>query len=214
MRELLTASYGAALEMGGRRTVQELALSARPGESIYIYGSPDKCRLHFNVLCGLQAPERGRISLDGQDLYSMEPKALAGLRGNWIGAIPSGGGLIPELRMIDQVVLPMKLAGFSKEAMLSRLQELTCEAMPLHSLCNRSGSCNPRKQAYAAIFRAVIQKPKLLVIQGFLDDFDSSDANALWQTLLHHRGRESVLIYLSGAPAPKCVSWSQEIRLT
>lgn len=209
MEATIQACYTAALEAQGRRTMHTLELAAHAGQTIYLYGSPARRQLHFEVLCGLRKPGLGSVFLNGQDLYAQG----AAFRRDCIGAIPDGGGLIPELPMITQVILPMKLAGLGRDRILARLQELASDRMPLHSLYNLPGKGTPRKQACAALFRAVIQKPGLLVVNGFLDDFEEPDAGALWDTLLSLRPKDSVLIYLSGAPAPEQITWTQKWKL-
>lgn len=213
MEEILHACYTASLEERGRKTMQSLSLTACPGENLYFYGAERRCQLHFEVLCGLRKPDHGTVAADGQDLYSLPAQAAAAVRRDRIGAIPRDGGLIAELPMVTQVVLPMKLAGYDRDAMLSRLQELVSDKMPLHSLYNPPSRSAPRKQAYAAIFRAVLQKPKVIVINGFLDGFEELDADALWETLLSFRPKDSVLLYLSGAPAPERIHWTQKWKL-
>ena len=87
------------------------------------------------------------------------------------------------------------------------------EELPLDSLYNTPGRCTARKQAHAAILRAVICKPKVLVLNGLLDDLPDLDTDTLWHILWELRPENSVLIYLSGAPAPRQIRWTQELRV-
>ena len=213
MEEIIHASYSASLEEMGRRTMRSLNLTASAGENVYLYGSPNHCQLHFSILCGLKKPDFGAVFFQLQELHAMPDQAGAAFRRDYIGAIPQGGGLLPELSMIDQITLPMRLAGEESEVILSRLRELTSERMPLHSLYNLPGKCNPRKRAYASVFKAVIRNPQMIIVHGFMDECGELDADALWDTLLFFRPKDSVLIYLSGAPAPEQVQWTQRQKL-
>ena len=97
--------------------------------------------------------------------------------------------------------------------MLKAVRSLTSELLPPYDLYNTQGKCSGRKQAHAAILRAVICKPKVLAFNGFLDDLPDLDTDTLWRTLRKLRPEGSVLIYLSGAPAPKQVQWTRELRV-
>ena len=63
------------------------------------------------------------------------------------------------------------------------------------------------------MIRAVIRKPQVIVLNGFLDDLPDIDRDALWQAFHAIRPKDSVLIYLSGAPAPEQVNWTQMLRV-
>lgn len=213
MDDLINARYIADLKSSGRQDVKLLSIVGKPGDSIFINGSPKRCEAHFEVLCGLRKPDIGDVKICGRNLYEMAAQESADFRRDNIGAIPLDGGLIPELPMIDQVTLPMKLMGLDEETVLTEVRRLTSNLMPLHSLYNLPGKCNARKRSLSAILRAVICKPKLIIINGFLDDFPEIDTDALWRALLATRPKDSVLIYLSGAPAPEQVEWTQQLRV-
>lgn len=115
--------------------------------------------------------------------------------------------------MIDQIAFPMQTAGIGNGEILKAVKALTSELLPLDSLYNTPGRCTARKQAHAAILRAVICKPKVLVFNGFLDDLPDLDTDTLWHVLWELRPENSVLIYLSGAPEPRQIRWTQELRV-
>ena len=153
------------------------------------------------------------MKLCGINPYEMTAVETATFRRDTIGAVPQDLGLIPELRMIDQIALPMKLAGVDDETIIAEIRKLTSELMPLHNLFNIPGKCNTRKQAHAAMIRAVIRNPQIMVFHGFLDDVSDIDRDAIWQAFHTIRPQNSVLIYLSGAPAPEQVQWTQQLRV-
>ncbi len=207
----LTAHYRVGLEEKERKTMQHLDLEAEAGECIYLYGNAARRQAHFEVLAGQRRPEKGEVTLGQRQFYAQS--GLASYRRGHIGIVPQNGGLLPELSMLEQITLPMKLAGWPKGQMTERLKELTGENLPLHDLYNRPGRCSQRKQAIAAILRAVVMAPQVLLVNGFLDDFEALDADMLWNTLQSLRRKDSVLIYLSGAPAPDVIPWAQKRML-
>ena len=212
MEHLIEANYIADLKNAGGQD-KLLTFTGNAGDRIYIGSSPKRCQTHFEVLCGLRKPDVGEVKLAGTDPYALSPREGAAFRRDTVGAIPLGGGLIPELRMIDQIAMPMQLAGYENSVILEKIRSLTSELLPLHSLYNTPGRCTVRKQAHAAILRAIINKPTVLVLNSFLDDMTDLDAGVLWQVLLGLCPENCVLVYLSGAPAPEQISWTREIRI-
>lgn len=212
MEHLIEANYIADLKNAGGQD-KLLTFTGNAGDRIYIGSSPKRCQTHFEVLCGLRKPDVGEVKLAGTDPYALFPREGAAFRRDTVGAIPLGGGLIPELRMIDQIAMPMQLAGYENSVILEKIRSLTSELLPLHSLYNTPGRCTVRKQAHAAILRAIINKPKVLVLNSFLDDMTDLDTGVLWQVLLGLCPENCVLVYLSGAPAPEQISWTREIRI-
>lgn len=212
MENLIEANYIADLKSVGRQGKQ-LTFTGNAGDRIYIGGSPKRCQTHFGVLCGLRKPDMGTVTISGANPYTLSPKEGAAFRRDTIGALPTGGGLIPELRIIDQIAMPMQLAGYDNNYILSEIQRLTSDRLPLHSLYNTPGRCTVRKQAYGAILRAIIMKPRVLVLNGFLDDLSDLDTDLLWETVLGICPKDCCLIYLSGAPAPEQVQWTQKLRI-
>lgn len=212
MDELINANYIADLKSIGKKD-KLLSITAKAGDNIFINGSPKRCETHFEVLCGLRCPDVGEVKLCGRNAYEMSPKEAASFRRDNIGAVPQDLGLIPELRMIDQIALPLKLAGVDDKTIIAHIRKLTSECMPLHNLFNIPGKCTVRKQAHAAMIRAVIRDPQIIVFHGFLEDVSDIDRDYLWQVFFTIRPQNSVLIYLSGAPAPEQVHWMQQIRV-
>ena len=212
MDELMNANYIADLKSIGRKD-KLLSISAKAGDNIFINGSLKRCETHFEVLCGLRRPDVGEVKLCGRNPYEMNAKEAAAFRRDNIGAVSQDLGLIPELRMINQIALPMKLAGVDDETIIAQIRKLMSELMPLHNLFNIPGKCTIRKQAHAAMIRAVIRNPQIIIFYGFLDDVSDIDRDALWQAFHTIRPQNSVLIYLSGAPAPEQVQWTQQLRV-
>ena len=111
MEHLIEANYIADLKNAGSQD-KLLTFTGNAGDRIYIGSSPKRCQTHFEVLCGLRKPDVGEVKLAGTDPYALSPREGAAFRRDTVGAIPLGGGLIPELRMIDQIAMPMQLAGY------------------------------------------------------------------------------------------------------
>lgn len=212
MGELINANYIASL-ISSSRNDKWLSIVGSAGDNFFINGSPKQCNIHFDILCGLHCPDIGDIKLCGKKLYEMNTKEVAAFRRDMIGAVPQDLGLIPELRMIDQIVLPMKLAGIDNKSINLEICKLTSELIPLHNLYNLPGKCTIRKQTHAAIIRAVIRNPQIIIFNSCLDDLSDVDQDFLWHAFHTIRPQNSVFVYFSGTSAPEQVNWTQQFRI-
>lgn len=212
MTHLLEAEYIADLKNTAGADKQ-VKLCADAGEWIFLNGTPSRCQTHFEILSGIRKPDAGNVKLAGVDIYALPSPERAAFRRDTIGAIPCEGGWISELRLIDQIALPMTLAGWENEEILHRIRSLTSEHLPLHSLYNTPKRCTVRKGLHAAILRAVIMAPKLLILDRFLDDLSDLDADLLWQVLKTLCPKDCAVLYLCGGPAPMEVPWNRKILI-
>ena len=211
MGHLIEASFIPDLRSAGNLE-RMLAFEADAGDTIFINSSPKRSELFFEALCGLRRPDAGTVLINGVDLYALTPDQGAAFRRENIGAIPQGLGWIPELRMIDQIVFQcawraLRIRKFygGKGTDLGASAAVRPLQYARKMLCQEAGPWGDSG--------AVICKPKVLVFHGFLDDLPDLDTDTLWRTLRKLRPEGSVLIYLSGAPAPKQVQWTRELRV-
>lgn len=213
MQETLSASCVAKMECRGKLSKFQVVLTAYPGDTIYIQSTRQRCDTLFETLCGLHKPEQGQVLVQSTDMYTLPSEEAAAFRRDRIGGIPHSGGLIPELRIIDQIALPLKLAGMENGSIVEQIRKMTNRLLPFHSLFNPPSRVTERKKAHAAIIRTLITNPSLIIMNGFLDDYDEIDADALWQVLRELRPDSSTLLYLSSNPEPEQIAWTKKLRI-
>lgn len=199
MEQRFQASYLTAF---GRQRDLSLSLSAAAGENLCLLGTESRRRVHFSVLCGLQKPKMGNVTIGGRILYDMPPRELGCFRRNHIGGVLPQ--LLPGLSLPDQIALPMVLAGAEKSAIRDRLRVLGAGELD---------GKKPRDRARAALLRALVMEPEVIVVQGLMEEFDDLDADLLWETLSSHRREDSVLLYLSGGPVPERITWNRRVPI-
>ena len=201
------------MECRGKLSKFQVVLTAYPGDTIYIQSTRQRCDTLFETLCGLHKPEQGQVLVQSTDMYTLPSEEAAAFRRDRIGGIPHSGGLIPELRIIDQIALPLKLAGMENGSIVEQIRKMTNRLLPFHSLFNPPSRVTERKKAHAAIIRTLITNPSLIIMNGFLDDYDEIDADALWQVLRELRPDSSTLLYLSSNPEPEQIAWTKKLRI-
>lgn len=196
-----------------RRGVEAFSIRGDAGENLCIYGTPRQCALYFEILCGLKKPDAGYVTICEKDLYAMSPGEAAAFRSRQIGAIPQNLGWIPELSMLEQIVLPLRLAGMEEERMQNRIRNLTTNLLPMHDLYNLPEKCSLRKQVQAAMIRALVWDSGVIVLNGCFDDFPEQEKEVFWQGFQTIRSQNALLIYFTGGSPPKQVPWTREYRI-
>ena len=107
-----------------------VSLAIAPGHCCYLQSNENSCNTLFEILTGLKRPDEGCVTILGQNLYTLHDTERAAFRRGSVGAVPRGGGFLPELTLLEQVRLPMVLAGLSEDEVVSAKMLLTiCPCM-------------------------------------------------------------------------------------
>ena len=133
MEEILTADALRCYRQKNWET--PFILRGKAGERIFVHGTRDQCRFLFEMLSGLRTPDAGKVRVLGQDLYSLPESELAIFRREKIGAIPQGGGFLPEFSLLEQLLWPLRLSGQEMEVLRSRIQALDLRYFPTRWIC-------------------------------------------------------------------------------
>jgi len=165
--------------------LQGLDLVINRGELLGIIGSSGSGKTTLmNILGGLDRPSAGRVWVEGMDLLNMSDAALDRYRRTMVGFVWQQGGrnLIPYLNALENIELPMTLAGVSGRQKRKRAEELL-EAVGLsgrrnHHLSELSGG----EQQRVAIAVALANSPRLLLADEPTGELDSNTALTIYKT--------------------------------
>ena len=162
-------------------------LNIDKGEFVAIVGpsgSGKSTLLH--ILGALDTPTSGVYTLCGQSIASMQDKELSEIRRSEIGFVFQVFNLIPQLSVLQNVVLPMHYSGIPPEEAQSRalkcLSRVGLSQRKQHLPCELSGG----EQQRAAIARALVIEPALLLADeptGNLDTHSGDQILALFEEL-------------------------------
>lgn len=191
-----------------------ISLTLVPGDRCYLQGSEKSCNTMFEMLTGMKKPDEGTVTVLGQNPYTMPETERAAFRRDNIGAVPRGSGFLPELTVLEQIMLPMVLAGFSREEIATRIRKNSFRYLPLHDLYNPAGRCSQRTLALAGVLRARVMAPPILILNAAFDHLNGKDAELVWQEMQAVLGEDIAFLYLSSAPAPRDILWNQTMQLS
>ena len=203
---LLAESLRKSYTLHGNRLdiLRGAALRAAPGETLAIVGrsGAGKSTL-LHVLGGLDKPQGGRVLIAGQDLYGISARRRTRLRAAKIGFVFQAYHLLPEMDLVENVMLPaMALGSLSRRRMRARAEALL-ECVGLadrrrHTPLELSGG----EQQRAAIARALMNEPPLLLADEPTGNLDAKTGDAVLDLLFRlARERQTLLVMVTHAPA-------------
>jgi putative ABC transport system ATP-binding protein len=196
----LSKNYGAT------RVLHGLDAEFRAGESVAVLGQSGSGKTTLlSLLAGLEAPDQGEVRFDGTDLASLNPDALARLRGRNMGIIFQEYHLVPSLTARENVALPLEIlrerdAGARADALLQRVGLAARAGHFPHQL---SGG----EQQRVAIARALASGPRLLFADeptGNLDEATAEEVESLIFSLIAERGLTAIVVTHNRELAAKC----------
>lgn len=165
--------------------LQGLDLVVQPGELLGIVGASGSGKSTLmNILGGLDRPSAGRVWVDGLDLLNLSDAALDTYRRSFIGFVWQQGArnLVPYLNALENVELPMTLAGLTGREKRLRAEELL-EAVSLsHRRTHRLQELSGGEQQRVAIAVSLANNPRLLLADEPTGELDSGTALTIYQT--------------------------------
>lgn len=166
---------------------ENVDLAVKPGESIAIIGASGSGKTSLlNVLGGLDELDAGTVKIAGQDLSQMSEKARTQVRNKDIGFVYQFHHLLAEFTALENIMMPLLLAGIDKKEAAKRAEEslarLRMQGRGEHKPSELSGGERQR----TAIARALVTKPKLVLLDeptGNLDQSTASEVEKLMDEL-------------------------------
>jgi putative ABC transport system ATP-binding protein len=152
--------------VGGQevRAMDHVSLDIRPGEYLSIMGPSGSGKSTLlNIIGLLDTPNSGTYLLEGRDVTSLGDKQLAAVRSRKIGFIFQFFHLIPRLTAVQNIELPLLLAGVSRKER-SRISSRLIEDFGLKGRHHhRPDELSGGQRQRVAIARAVINEPAVLL---------------------------------------------------
>lgn len=155
---------GLTLEVTGRTLFNDLSVDVAAGECLVVMGPSGAGKSSLlNCLAGIVAPTRGAVRVDGVDLCSLRSSARAAFRLRNIGLVFQFGELLPELTVVENVSLPLRLAGGTR-ASAERAASGWLERLGIADRAAlRPDLLSGGEVQRAAIARALIHEPALVL---------------------------------------------------
>lgn len=187
---------------GDLTVLADVSLSLESGEAAAIMGpsGSGKSTLLY-VLGALEPPTAGEVLLDSRNPYLLDPKSLAAFRNQQVGFVFQDHCLLPQCTVIDNVLVPT-LVGEHDESAAERAATLLGQVGLGDRLHHRPAALSGGEKQRAAIARALIRQPRLLLCDEPTGNLDADTAARVADLLLDlHRRQNTILIVVTHSDA-------------
>ncbi|MCI6957939.1 MAG: ABC transporter ATP-binding protein [Candidatus Faecousia sp.] len=193
LRKVYTTRFG-----GNKvEALRNVNFTVEDGEYVAVMGESGSGKTTLlNILAALDKPTAGRVVLDGQELGSVPESRIAAFRRDNLGFVFQEFNLLDTFTLEDNIFLPLVLAGVSVQEMRSRISPVA-EQLGIGELLKKypyevSGGQKQR----AAVARAIITNPKLVLADEPTGALDSRATDELLRLFgkINEDGRTIVMV--------------------
>jgi lipoprotein-releasing system ATP-binding protein len=204
----VTKSY--ATPRGDLSILNGVTLTLDRGEAIAIMGPSGSGKSTLLYILGvLDAPTSGRVRLDGEDPFTLGEREQAAFRNARIGFVFQDHSLLPQCSVLENVLAPTLVAPaesgdfrLKPEATQARARELLVQVGLGDRLDHRPGELSGGEKQRAAVARALIRNPQVVLCDEPTGNLDRSSADGVASLLLDlHARAKTILIVVTHSAA-------------
>ncbi len=174
----LTRHYqmGAALV----RAAQDVTLDIAAGDFVAVLGSSGSGKSTLlNLIAGLDRPTSGAILAHGRNLAEMSSEELAKYRSHTVGIVFQAFNLLPRMTLEENVELPLRLAEVDRNERTARVREAVERVRLGARLTHRPTELSGGEQQRAALARALVNRPTILLADEPTGNLDSATGDEI-----------------------------------
>ncbi len=180
------------------RAVDDVSLSVGAGEFLALLGSSGSGKSTLlNLLAGLDRPTTGAIVVRGRNLAEMDTHELARYRSLSVGMVFQAFNLLPRMTLEENVELPLRLAEVDRADRAARVREALEHVHLEKRLAHRPSELSGGEQQRAALARALVNRPTILLADeptGNLDSVTGEEIMLLLKNFNQSMGMTIVMV--------------------
>ena len=183
---------------GELSVLRDVTLSLEAGQSACVMGpsGSGKSTLLY-ILGGLEPPTSGSVQLDGTDPYSLSAEGLAAFRNRDVGFVLQDHCLLPQCTVLENVLVPT-LVGATDAGAPERAKVLLQMVGLGERLDHRPAELSGGEKQRAAIARALIRNPRLLLCDEPTGNLDAETAATVADLLIElHAKQKGIMILVT-----------------
>ena len=179
------------------QALSDVSFSVETGEYVAIMGESGSGKTTLlNILAALDQPTSGKVFLDGKDLTMVKEREIAAFRRDNLGFVFQDFNLLDTFSLKDNIFLPLVLAGKSPKDMELRLNPIAEQLGITHLLEKYPYEVSGGQKQRAAVARALISKPKLILADEPTGALDSKSTDGLLDVFsaIHATGQTILMV--------------------
>ena len=179
------------------QALSDVSFSVETDEYVAIMGESGSGKTTLlNILAALDQPTSGKVFLDGKDLTMVKEREIAAFRRDNLGFVFQDFNLLDTFSLKDNIFLPLVLAGKSPKEMELRLNPIAEQLGITHLLEKYPYEVSGGQKQRAAVARALISKPKLILADEPTGALDSKSTDGLLDVFsaIHATGQTILMV--------------------
>lgn len=185
---------------GGNKVeaIKNVNFSVEEGEYVAIMGESGSGKTTLlNILAALDKPTNGNVYLDGRNLSELKESAVASFRREHLGFVFQEFNLLDTFTIEDNIYLPLVLAGKSYKEMNARLTPIASRLGITELLKKYPYEVSGGQKQRAAVARAMITNPRLILADEPTGALDSKSADELLRLFAEVNGMGQTLLMVT-----------------
>jgi lipoprotein-releasing system ATP-binding protein len=169
---------------GGLTVLRGVDLDIRPGEVVGLIGPSGSGKSSLLHAAGLlERPTTGEVHIDGEAVGGLAERARTHIRLAKIGFVYQFHHLLPEFDALDNVALPLRIAGHPLKTARARAEELLARMGLADRLNHQPSQLSGGERQRVAVARALANRPRLLLADEPTGNLDPSTSQTVFEAL-------------------------------
>lgn len=167
------------------RVLRGVNLVINPAERVAIIGSSGSGKTTLlQIMGGLDEPTSGEVLIDGQPMHGTNATQKGDLRNRYIGFVYQFHHLLPEFTAEENVAMPLLIRREPRAAALADARALLAKVGLGERLTHKPGELSGGERQRAAVARALITRPRLVLADEPTGNLDSGNGNHVLELML------------------------------
>jgi ABC-type lipoprotein export system ATPase subunit len=198
MLEVIQVTKNYRSGRGRLKALDQVSFDAAPGQAVAVAGRSGSGKTTLlHCIAGLEIPDEGRIVCHGQNILRLSDKERQQSLRTDIGIVFQFGNLLSYLTVNDNIAFPLRLGGWSHDAIRQRVDALLDRIGLSHAGRALPHELSGGELQRVAVARAIAHRPRLVLADEPTASLDTTTAAELIDLLMAFSGQENTILLMS-----------------